>query len=120
MIRLNSPDRSFLVGTEAGSLLLRYAASPPQSIDPVALHVLNERGQPDTVIVAVGRAELTAEVTDEDFGPEPDNAEAATFLRERLAALHLAPSPAPAPPPLAPPALVEAPEAPEATQASMS
>jgi hypothetical protein len=87
MIRLNSPDRSFLVGTEAGSLLLRYAASRPADApaDPVALHVFNERGEPENVILPVApNLELVAEVTDEDFGPEPDNAEATLFLRSRL------------------------------------
>jgi hypothetical protein len=87
MIRLNSANRSFLVGTEAGSLLLRYAASRPADApaDPVALHVFNERGEPENVIVPVARAlPLVAEVTDEDFGPEPENTEATLFLRSRL------------------------------------
>ena len=87
MIRLNSADRSFLVGTEAGSLLLRYAASRPTDspADPIALHVLNESGEPENVIVPVAPAlELVAEVTDDDFGPEPENAEATRFLRSRL------------------------------------
>ncbi len=87
MIRLNSADRSFLVGTEAGSLLLRYAASRPAKApaDPVALHVFNERGEPENLIVPVSaELELVAEVTDEDFGPEPDNSEATLFLRSRL------------------------------------
>lgn len=120
MIRLNSADRSFLVGTEAGSLLLRYAASLPQSspVDPVALHVLNERGEPEMLIFPVGGAELCAEVTDEDFGPEPDNAEAAWFLRERLRALP--PVPAATAPALAESPLAEPAPATEPTQASMS
>jgi hypothetical protein len=87
MIRLNSADRSFLVGTEAGSLLLRYAASRPADapVDPVALHVLDERGEPENLIVPVtATLELAAEVTDDDFGPEPDNSEATLFLRSRL------------------------------------
>lgn len=87
MIRLTSADRSFLVGTEAGNLLLRYAATRPAGApaDPVALHVLNERGEPENVIVQVAAAlRLVAEVTDEDFGPEPENAEATLFLRSRL------------------------------------
>ncbi|MDQ4137567.1 MAG: hypothetical protein M3116_01800 [Actinomycetota bacterium] len=87
MIRLNSAGRSFLVGTEVGSLLLRYAASRPADApaDPVALHVFNERGESENVIVAVTPTlELIAEVTDEDFGPEPDNGEATRFLRSRL------------------------------------
>ena len=87
MIRLNSADRSFLVGTEAGSLLLRYAASRPADApaEPVALHVFNERGESENVIVPVAPTlELVAEVTDEDFGPEPENDEATQFLRSRL------------------------------------
>jgi hypothetical protein len=87
MIRLNSADRSLLVGTEAASLLLRYAASRPADApaDPVALHVLNERGESENVIVPVtGSLGLIPEVTDEDFGPEPENAEATLFLRSRL------------------------------------
>ena len=87
MIRLNVAGRSFLVGTEAGSLLLRYVASRPanEPADPVALHVFNERGKPENVVVPVSPAlELVAEVTDEDFGPEPENAEATLFLRSRL------------------------------------
>jgi hypothetical protein len=94
MIRLNSVDRSFLVGTEAGSLLLRYAAARPADApaDPVALHVINERGEPDNVIVPVARTlGLVAEVTDEDFGPEPENTEATLFLRSRLGSIGPAP-----------------------------
>ena len=96
MIRLNSADRSFLVGTEAGSLLLRYAASRPADApaDPVALHVFNERGEPENVVVPVSPAiDLVAEVTDEDFGPEPENDEATRFLRSRLDTAVLPPEP---------------------------
>ena len=87
MIRLNYAGRSVLVGTEAGSLLLRYTAALPPSAqpEPVALHVFNERGEPENLIVqARCPEELVAEVTDEDFGPEPENLEAAVFLRSRL------------------------------------
>jgi hypothetical protein len=94
MIRLNYAGRSFLVGTEAGSLLLRYTASRPAGTpaDPVALHVFNERGEPENLIVQAGCVEeLVAEVTDEDFGPEPENAEAALFLRSRLTSTAPAP-----------------------------
>jgi hypothetical protein len=121
MIRLNSADRSFLVGTEAGSLLLRYAAAVPRPgpVDLVALRVVNERGEPDTLIVPVGRAALTAEVTDDDFGPEPENGEAAKFLRERLAALQPAtPDPAATAEPASSSAPAETPG--EPSQASMS
>ncbi len=87
MIRLNFAGRSLLVGTEVGSLLLRYTAALPDDApaEPVALHVVNERGEPENLIVQAGGCdELVAEVTDEDFGPEPENAEAALFLRSRL------------------------------------
>src|SRR5688500_18652380 len=83
MSRLNSANRSVLVGTEAGSLLLRYAASRPAQglADPVALPVFNERGEPENVIVPVARTlDLVAEVSDEDFGPGPENTGAIRFL----------------------------------------
>lgn len=116
MIRLNVTERSYLVGTEAGSLLLRYAAQFPADTpaDPVALHVFNERGQFENVVIpVVSGLRLLAEVTDEDFGPEPENIEALLFLRQRLAHLRAtdatasappAPGPGPAPAPAPGPA----------------
>jgi hypothetical protein len=94
MIRLNSAGRSFLVGTEAGCLLLRYAAALPAdaTADAVALLVINERGEPENLILQPSEpSELIAEVTDEDFGPEPENTEAALFLRSRLAVMDSTP-----------------------------
>jgi hypothetical protein len=90
MIRLNFADRSLLVGTDAGCLLLRYRAVLPSDApaDPVALQVFNERGDSENVVVTVApNLDVWAEVTDEDFGPEPENAEAAAFLRSRIGML---------------------------------
>jgi hypothetical protein len=86
MKHITFSDKSLLVGDEAADLLLEYGAAlmRQSSGDTVELHSISSDGDEVVASFLLGSgAPLMAETTTSQL-PEPDNAEAVGYMRDRI------------------------------------
>lgn len=94
MQHLTVESKDLLIGDEAADVLTRYAALVAERGlgDRVRLHAISDDGDDvvATIVLSGGTTFLT-ESTHNNL-PEPDNAEAITYMRERIARLTAPPN----------------------------
>jgi hypothetical protein len=86
MMHVTFADKSLLVGDTVADLLVEYSAVLAQAgqADSVSLTAYSSDGQKVTAKFALSEgAALLAESTQTDL-PDPDNAEAESYLREQI------------------------------------
>jgi ethanolamine utilization protein EutP (predicted NTPase) len=86
MKHLTFADKSLITGDDAADLIVEYAAvlAQHQDADTVDINAYSSDGQQVSakLLLDVG-APVMAETTNTDL-PEPDNAEAVTYMREQI------------------------------------
>jgi hypothetical protein len=87
MMHLTYAEKSLLVGDEVAELVIEYAAALARNGGADTVHIVAYGADSDKVVAVLllgSGTPLMGESTHTDM-PEPDNAEAIAYVRERLA-----------------------------------
>jgi hypothetical protein len=86
MKHVTTADKSLLIGDEAAELIIEYAAllGQRQTADEVRLQAYGADGDPVEVIFLLNSGTTLMVESSESVVPEPDNADAIEYIRDRM------------------------------------